>query len=57
MGDFGKIVWLGNFKIVLMYNVLFAVAASLCLINKFTATVRRELFRRLVQYVLLNKIV
>ncbi|EEB10104.1 lipocalin-1 interacting membrane receptor, putative [Pediculus humanus corporis] len=47
MGDFGKIVWLGNFKIVLMYNVLFAGAATLCLTNKFTTTVRRELFRRL----------
>lgn len=47
MGDFGKIEWLGNFKIVLMYNILFAGAATLCLTNKFTATVRRELYSRL----------
>ncbi|XP_044726628.1 protein Lilipod isoform X2 [Chrysoperla carnea] len=49
MGDFGRIEWLGNFKIVLLYNLVFATAASLCLINKFTASVRRELYARLVE--------
>ncbi|XP_026466529.1 protein Lilipod [Ctenocephalides felis] len=47
MGDFGRIEWLGNFRIVLMYNLVFATAATLCLMNKFTATVRRELYARL----------
>uniref|UniRef100_A0A2M4ADW3 Putative lipocalin-interacting membrane receptor limr n=2 Tax=Anopheles triannulatus TaxID=58253 RepID=A0A2M4ADW3_9DIPT len=47
LGDFGEIEWLGNFMIVLMYNVVFGTAATLCLFNKFTATVRRELCARL----------
>nr|CAD7400583.1 unnamed protein product [Timema cristinae] len=48
LGDFGRIEWLGNFKIVLLYNLVFAAAATLCLVNKFTATVRRELYARLL---------
>ncbi|XP_053663586.1 protein Lilipod [Anopheles marshallii] len=47
LGDFGQIEWLGNFLIVLLYNVIFGTAATLCLFNKFTATVRRELCARL----------
>ncbi|PSN43707.1 Protein Lilipod [Blattella germanica] len=46
LGDFGRIEWLGNFKIVLLYNLVFAATAALCLANKFTATVRRELYAR-----------
>lgn len=58
MGDFGRIEWLGNFRIVLMYNLVFATAATLCLMNKFTATVRRELYARLVEnYVILTSCV
>ncbi|XP_050074428.1 protein Lilipod [Anopheles maculipalpis] len=49
LGDFGQIEWLGNFMIVLLYNVVFGTAATLCLFNKFTATVRRELCARLVE--------
>lgn len=49
LGDFGQIEWLGNFLIVLLYNVVFGTAATLCLFNKFTATVRRELCARLVE--------
>ncbi|ETN57935.1 lipocalin-1 interacting membrane receptor (limr) [Anopheles darlingi] len=49
LGDFGEIEWLGNFMIVLLYNVVFGTAATLCLFNKFTATVRRELCARLVE--------
>lgn len=49
LGDFGSVEWLGNFKIVLLYNILFAAAASLCIVNKFTAKVRRELYARLVE--------
>lgn len=58
LGDFGSIEWLGNFKIVLLYNVLFATASSLCIVNKFTAKVRRELYARLVEnYVYINNCV
>ncbi|KAG8236722.1 hypothetical protein J437_LFUL014217 [Ladona fulva] len=47
LGDFGKIEWLGNFKIVLMYNLVFATSTTICLVNKFTSTVRKELCVRL----------
>lgn len=46
LGDFGRIEWLGNFNIVLLYNLAFASAATLCLMNKFTSTVRKELYAR-----------
>jgi hypothetical protein len=49
LGDFGEIEWLGNFVIVLLYNFIFIVSAGLCIINKFTVTVRRELVARLVE--------
>lgn len=53
LGDFGAIEWLGNFQIVLLYNLIFGTTTALCLANKFTAAVRRELFARLVEnYVL-----
>lgn len=48
LGDFGSIEWLGNFQIVLLYNLIFGIATAFCLINKFTATVRQELCTRLV---------
>lgn len=43
LGDFGSITWLGNFYIVFLYNIVFTVAAAVCLFTKFTAAVRREL--------------
>lgn len=49
LGDFGAIEWLGNFQIVLSYNLIFGTTTALCLANKFTATVRRELCARLVE--------
>lgn len=53
LGDFGAIEWLGNFQIVLLYNLVFGTTTALCLANKFTATVRQELCARLVEnYVL-----
>lgn len=53
LGDFGEIEWLGNFVIVLLYNFIFIVINILIMINKFSATVRRELIARLVEnYVL-----
>ncbi|KAG5899167.1 hypothetical protein JTB14_029002 [Gonioctena quinquepunctata] len=53
LGDFGSIEWLGNFKIVLLYNISFATASTLCVVNKFTAKVRRELYNR-KQNILIN---
>lgn len=47
LGDFGSIEWLGNFKLVLFYNLIFAIATIGCLTTKFTATVRKEIYARL----------
>ncbi|OXU29475.1 hypothetical protein TSAR_009195 [Trichomalopsis sarcophagae] len=47
LGDFGQIEWLGSFRLVLLYNVIFAAAAIGCLATKFTATVRKEIYARL----------
>ncbi|XP_077160513.1 limb region 1 protein homolog isoform X2 [Paroedura picta] len=47
LGDFGRFNWLGNFYIVLSYNLLFAIMTTLCLIRKFTSAVREELFKAL----------
>ncbi|XP_034829944.1 protein Lilipod isoform X1 [Maniola hyperantus] len=46
LGEFGRIEWLGNFKLVLLYNAIFAATVTLCLARKFTASVRRELYNR-----------
>ncbi|KAM7363573.1 LMBR1-like protein lilipod isoform 2-T3 [Cochliomyia hominivorax] len=47
LGDFGAIEWLGNFQIVLLYNLVFGSTTALVVANKFTATVRQELCARL----------
>ena len=49
LGNFGQLEWLGNFYIVLSYNLVFAVAATLCLVTKFTSSMRSELLHRLEQ--------
>lgn len=43
LGNFGRIEWLGNFRIILTYNLVFGGATALCLFTKFTAAVRREI--------------
>lgn len=43
LGNFGRLEWLGNFYIVLTYNLVFAVATAICLVTKFTATLRKAL--------------
>lgn len=47
LGDFGRFNWLGNFYIVLSYNLLFAIMTTLCLVRKFTSAVREELLKAL----------
>jgi len=47
LGDFGRIKWLGNFYVVLFYNIIFLITTALTLVDKFTLTVRKELFERL----------
>ena len=48
LGSFGKMKWLGNFYIVLLYNAIFAFSASLSLFNKLTSRVRQEIVSRYV---------
>ncbi|KAJ6659356.1 hypothetical protein lerEdw1_019227 [Lerista edwardsae] len=47
LGDFGRFNWLGNFYIVLSYNLLFAIMTTLSLVRKFTSAVREELLKAL----------
>uniref|UniRef100_A0A1I7YLE8 G_PROTEIN_RECEP_F1_2 domain-containing protein n=1 Tax=Steinernema glaseri TaxID=37863 RepID=A0A1I7YLE8_9BILA len=47
LGAYGSLSWLSSFRLVWSYNVLFAGATVLCLVNKFTAPVRKEFFKRL----------
>lgn len=49
LGEFGRIEWLGSFVLVLGYNAVFAATVTLSLASKFTASVRRELYNRLVE--------
>ena len=51
LGSFGKMRWLGSFYIVLLYNALFATAASFCLFSKFTARVRHEILKRMTLFI------
>ncbi|NXA43738.1 LMBRL protein, partial [Eudromia elegans] len=43
LGHFGRFDWLGNFYLVLLYNVAFAALAALCLARKVTWAVQAEL--------------
>ncbi|KAM4704778.1 limb region 1 protein homolog [Rhinophrynus dorsalis] len=45
LGDFGRFNWLGNFYIVVLYNLLFTIGTTLCLVRKFTSAVREELLK------------
>jgi hypothetical protein len=48
LGHYGDLHWLANANIILAYNFVFATATGLCLINKFTASVRSELYNRML---------
>lgn len=48
LGHFGDLHWLSNVNIILIYNFGFAIATGICLITKFTATVRSELCNRVL---------
>lgn len=48
LGHFGDLHWLSNVYIIFFYNFGFAIATGLCLFAKFTATVRSELYNRVL---------
>lgn len=47
LGDFGRIEWLGNMKIVLLYNATFVTVTTLCVFKKLTTPVCKELIERI----------
>jgi len=49
LGNYGRLEWLGNFYLVLLYNLVFAIATVICLTTKFTASVRTALIDGLLQ--------
>ncbi|CAH1405306.1 unnamed protein product [Nezara viridula] len=55
LGHFGNIEWLGNFKIVFTYNIIFAGVTSLCLINLLTAPVCKEFYNRVRNFIAVLK--
>ena len=46
LGEFGRLDWLGNFRVVILYNLVFEVSTAFCLVNKFTAFVRSALYEQ-----------
>ncbi|CAB0037681.1 unnamed protein product [Trichogramma brassicae] len=52
LGDYGRIEWLGSFKLVLIYNVIFALTAIICSVTKFSAAVRNEVWTKLLIFLL-----
>lgn len=49
LADFGRIEWLGNFYVVLLYNIVFFVTTTLCLMGKrkLVLSIKEGLCRRL----------
>ena len=45
-GEFGPLDLLGNFRVVILYNLVFEVSTAFCLVNKFTASVRNALYEQ-----------
>ncbi|VDO97784.1 unnamed protein product [Soboliphyme baturini] len=43
LGHYGRLDWLGNFYLVLAYNLVFMVLTASSLVIKLTASVRRKL--------------
>ncbi|KAI6242887.1 hypothetical protein M3Y99_00197900 [Aphelenchoides fujianensis] len=46
LGAYGRLKWISNFSLICSYNVLFAAAATVSLLNKFTSPIRVELRKR-----------
>jgi len=48
LADFGRIEWLGNFYVVLLYNVVFFVSTTLCLMGKRELVLTINLFKAII---------
>ncbi|WKY02834.1 hypothetical protein Q1695_016264 [Nippostrongylus brasiliensis] len=49
LGAYSSLKWLGNFKLVLAYNVLFAAATIVCFFSQITSPVRVQIIKKLHQ--------
>lgn len=48
LADFGRIEWLGNFYVVLLYNLVFLVSTTLCLMGKRELVLTINLFKAII---------
>ena len=48
LGDFGRIEWLGNFYVVLLYNLVFLISTTLCLMGKRELVLTINLFKAII---------
>lgn len=48
LSDFGRIEWLGNFYVVLLYNVVFFISTTLCLMGKREMVLTINLFKAII---------
>jgi len=48
LGDFGRIEWLGNYYVVLLYNIAFLVSTTLCLLGKRELVLTINLFKAII---------
>lgn len=48
LANFGRIEWLGNFYVVLLYNVVFFVSTTLCLMGKRELVLTINLFKAVI---------
>lgn len=48
LADFGRVEWLGNFYVVLLYNVVFLVSTTLCLMGKRELVLTINLFKAII---------
>ncbi|XP_074624003.1 limb region 1 protein homolog isoform X2 [Acropora palmata] len=46
IGEFARLDWLDDFRVVILYNFLFEVSTAFCLVSKFTASVRKALYEQ-----------
>lgn len=48
LGHYGDLNWLSSAKVILVYNFAFALATGLFIFNRFTSSVRAELYNKIL---------
>lgn len=52
LGAFGRQDWLANFYLILSYNIFFGAAATVCLVQKFSASMRQAIYNKIKQAIM-----